>query len=61
MKDFFGNAVVLLVYVYMITSQIMTVYFWYMMVKHGDSFLAAIFWYPIVAEIKGILWIFFIC
>ena len=60
MKDFFGNAVVLLVYVYMITSQIMTVYFWYMMVKHGDSFLAAIFWYPIVAEIKGLLWIFFI-
>ena len=60
MKDFLETALGLLFAVYMITSQIMTVYFWYMMVKHGDSFLAAIFWYPIVAEIKGIPWIFFI-
>lgn len=46
--------------IYMLISQIMTVIFWIRYCKADDSILELIFIDPIISEIKGLLWIFFI-
>ena len=49
----------ILLWLYGISSQIMAVYFWWKMMKE-DNFFMGIVVDPIIAEIKGILWPFFI-
>lgn len=49
----------ILLCIYGIISQIMAVYFWWQYAKE-DSFIMTITLDVILAEIKGILWIFFI-
>jgi len=44
---------------YIISTQIMTVYFWWGMMKE-DNFFVGIFIDPFVAEFQGIFWPFFI-
>ena len=54
-----STVVVLLGYLYLFISQIMAAYFWWLYaITHG--FLSTIFIGPLVAEFKGLLWIFFI-
>lgn len=49
----------IIAYLYLFTSQIMTLYFWWLWAQdHG--FWSSIFIGPIVGEIKGLLWIFFV-
>jgi len=49
----------ILYYIYMVVSQIFTLYFWWQWAQdHG--FWNSILIGPIVGEIKGLLWIFFI-
>lgn len=48
-----------LLWAYGIASQIMAVYFWWQYAKE-DSFFSVITIDVILAELKGILWIFFI-
>jgi hypothetical protein len=45
--------------IYLVISQIMMLYFWYDWTQ-GHGFLSSCFIGPIVAELKGLLWIFFI-
>jgi len=46
-------------YIYLIISQIMTLYFWWLWAQdHG--FWSSILIGPIVGELKGLLWIFFV-
>ena len=52
---FFG----VILWIYGIISQIMTIYFWWQMMKE-DSFLMSILVDPFIAEFKGIFWIFFV-
>ena len=53
------NFVTIIAYVYLIISQIMTLYFWWQWAQnHG--FLSSIFIGPLIGEFKGLLWIFFI-
>jgi hypothetical protein len=55
-----GQAILgFLLWAYGIVSQIMAVYFWWQYAKE-DGFLMTITLDIILAEIKGILWIFFI-
>ena len=55
-----GTAIAgLFLWVYGIISQIMAVYFWWQFAKE-DSFLATITIDVLLAEFKGLLWIFFI-
>lgn len=49
----------ILLWIYCIVSQIMAVYFWWQYAKE-DSFIMTITLDVILAEIKGIFWIFFI-
>jgi hypothetical protein len=49
----------IIVWLYGIASQIMAAYFWWQYAKE-DSFFATITIDVILAELKGILWIFFI-
>lgn len=49
----------MLIGLYVLTSQIMNIYFWWQYAKE-DKFLTALFIDPFLAEIKGLLWIFFI-
>ena len=44
---------------YIISTQIMSVYFWWKMMK-VDSFWVGILIDPFIAEFKGILWPFFV-
>ena len=46
-------------WLYIVISQIMTVVFWWEMMLE-DNIIATIFIDPFIAEIKGILWPFFI-
>ena len=46
-------------WLYIVISQIMTVVFWWEMMLE-DNIIATIFIYPFIAEIKGVLWPFFI-
>jgi hypothetical protein len=45
---------------YILISQIMSVIFFIDVCKQWDSIVGIIFLGPIVAEFKGLLWIFFI-
>lgn len=45
--------------IYLVISQIMTIYFWWLWAKN-HSFLNSIIIGPFVAEFKGLLWFFFI-
>ena len=42
---------------YMLSTQIMSIYFWWQMMKE-DNFFMGIVIDPIIAEFKGILWPF---
>ena len=46
-------------WLYIVISQIMTVVFWWEMMLE-DNIFATIFIDPFIAEIKGVLWPFFI-
>lgn len=46
-------------WLYIVISQIMTVVFWWEMMLE-DNIIATIFIDPFIAEIKGVLWPFFI-
>ncbi len=48
-----------LIGIYALVSQVMTVYFWWKMAK-VDNFITAMFIDPFIAEFKGLLWVFFI-
>lgn len=49
----------IILYIYLFISQIFTLYFWFLWAKtHG--FLSTVFIGPIVAEIKGLLFPFFL-
>jgi len=53
------NFLVIIGYIYLIISQIMTLYFWWQWAQdHG--FWSSILLGPLVGEFKGLLWIFFI-
>ncbi len=49
----------ILLYLYLIISQVMTLYFWYQWAQ-DHSFVSTVFIGPFVSELKGLLWIFFI-
>jgi hypothetical protein len=53
------NVLSVIGYIYLIISQIMTIYFWWQY-AHEHGFWGSIFIAPFVAEFKGILWVFFI-
>jgi len=53
------NFLMIIVYIYLIISQVMTVYFWWLWAQ-DNSFWISVFIGPIVGEFKGLLWIFFI-
>lgn len=57
MKNFKPELVIL--YVYLIISQFLAVYFWYLWSKEHD-FLSTVFIGPIVAEFKALLFPFFL-
>jgi hypothetical protein len=59
MDDKLFNAVMYIIAAYFIVSQIMMIYFWYLYAKNHD-FLTSLIIGPIIAEIKGLLWPFFI-
>lgn len=46
-------------WLYIVISQIMTIVFWWEMMLE-DNIIATIFIDPFIAEIKGVLWPFFI-
>jgi hypothetical protein len=52
---FFG----IILYLYLIISQIATLYFWWEWAQN-NGFWSSIIIGPIVGELKGLLWIFFI-
>lgn len=58
-NSFKGNIWGMLIWLYVLISQIMTIYFWWQYAKE-DNFLTALFIDPFLAEFKGLLWIFFI-
>jgi hypothetical protein len=59
MKEKSYNTVINLVAIYFIISQFMALYFWYLWAQiHG--FVSTLIIGPIVGEIKGLLWPFFI-
>lgn len=49
----------LLIVIYFIMSQLCTLWFWYIWAQ-THSFLNSLFLGPIVSELKGIFWPFFI-
>lgn len=54
-----STLLVALLYAYLVTSQICTIYFWYLWSK-DHTFLSTLIIGPIVSEIKGLLFPFFI-
>ena len=60
MKDFWSKVGGFLLWIYIIVSQIMTVVFFIQYCRTDDSLLKIILIDPILSELKGILWIFFI-
>ena len=57
----FGNSILsLLIAIYFFVSQVMTLVFFVGYCKEDDSLLKIILLDPILAELKGLLWIFFI-
>jgi hypothetical protein len=59
MDGIFDNIGGVLVMIYLVVSQIASLYFLYIYIK-SHSFLECIFFGPFVAEFKGILWPFFL-
>jgi hypothetical protein len=54
-----SNILAFLIGIYLVISQIMTLYFWWIWTQdHG--FWSSILIGPLVGEFKGLLWIFFI-
>ncbi len=54
-----GTNLIVIGYIYLIISQIMTLYFWWQWAQdHG--FWSSLIIGPLVGELKGLLWIFFI-
>lgn len=55
-----GSGIFIIIgYLYLIISQIMTLYFWWQWAQdHG--FWSSILIGPLVGEFKGLLWVFFI-
>ncbi|HRL70223.1 MAG: hypothetical protein KA463_02625 [Flavobacterium sp.] len=53
------NIWVIIGYIYLIISQFMAIYFWWQWANE-NSFLSSILVGPVVGEIKGLLWIFFV-
>lgn len=60
MRNFWSTIGGILLWIYGIISQIMTIVFFVQYCKADDSLLKIIFIDPLLAEIKGLLWIFFI-
>lgn len=60
MKDFWSKVGGVLLWLYLIVSQIMTVVFFIQYCRTDDSLLKIILIDPILSELKGLLWIFFI-
>ena len=58
-KGFFSTIGGFIISIYLLISQIMALYYWIQYVKI-DSFIRAITLDVFIAEIKGLLWIFFI-
>jgi hypothetical protein len=54
-----SNTLVIIGYIYLTISQIMALYFWWLWAQ-DHNFLSSVFIGPIIGEIKGLLWIFFI-
>lgn len=54
-----SNLMVIIGYIYLLISQIATLYFWWDWAQDHD-FWSSFFIGPIVGEFKGLLWIFFI-
>jgi len=59
MDDKLFNAVMYILAAYFIVSQILMIYFWYLYSQDHD-FITSLIVGPIIAEIKGLLWPFFI-
>lgn len=58
-KDSGTNFLMIIGYIYLMVSQIMTLYFWWQWAQdHG--FWSSILIGPLVGVFKGLLWIFFI-
>jgi len=53
------NFLVVIAYIYLIISQVMTLYFWWLWAQE-NAFWSSMILGPIVGEFKGLLWIFFI-
>lgn len=58
-KDLFSNILSIIFCIYLCSTQIMSIYFWWYMMKE-DNFFVGIFIDPFIAEFKGFLWPFFI-
>ncbi|UQD54958.1 hypothetical protein [Flavobacterium sp. K5-23] len=53
------NILMIIGYIYLTISQIMTLYFWWLWAQdHG--FWSSILLGPLLGEFKGLLWIFFV-
>ena len=51
----------MLIYTYLTASQICAIYFWYLWAHEpSHGFLSSLFIGPIVGELKGLVWPFFI-
>jgi hypothetical protein len=59
MKNDDKYLVVLLIYVYILVAQIFTLYFWYEY-SQDHNFIETLFIGPIIGEIKGLLFPFFL-
>ena len=59
-SDIFGGVFGCLLQLYFIVSEIMAVYFFVDYCKNDDSLVKIILLDPILSEIKGFLWMFFI-
>lgn len=58
-SEFLMTILCFLLWAYGIVSQIMAVYYWYQYAKE-DSFISTITVDALLAELKGIFWLFFI-
>jgi hypothetical protein len=54
-----SNVLSIIGVIYLIISQIMTCYFWWQWAQ-GHGFWSSMLIGPLVGELKGLLWIFFI-
>lgn len=60
MSNYNGTGIAIIIgYIYLLISQIFALYFWWEW-SQDHNFFSSLFIGPIVGEIKGLLWIFFI-